>query len=53
VNLILRAVLSSGISANTRISIDTIHELFEGQDLFRWKFADEYGEELLIARSAP
>ena len=47
VNLLLRAVLSDGI-AGTSDNIELISELFEGQDIFRWRFADDQGEELLV-----
>ena len=48
VNLLLRAVLSAGIGGSTGSNIELVRELFEGQDIFRWRFSDEEGEELLI-----
>lgn len=47
VNLLLRAVLSEGL-AGTSNDIELIRELFEGLDIFRWRFADDQGEELLV-----
>jgi hypothetical protein len=48
VNLLLRAVVSQGLEGGASSSIELIRELFEGQDIFRWRFADEQGEELLV-----
>jgi len=48
VNLLLRAVLSEGPAEGTPHNIELVRELFEGQDIFRWRFADEQGEELLV-----
>jgi hypothetical protein len=48
INLILRAVLSEGLAGTASINIELVRELFEGQDIFRWRFADEQGEELLV-----
>jgi hypothetical protein len=48
VNLVLRSVLNSGIVEGQIDSIELVRELFEGQDIFRWRFADEQGEELLV-----
>lgn len=48
VNLLLRAVLSDGIVGDSTNSIELVREIFGGQDLFRWRFADEKGEELLV-----
>src|SRR4029077_9205078 len=48
VNLLLRAVLSAGVSGTASSNIEIVRELFEGQDIFRWRFADEQGEELLV-----
>jgi hypothetical protein len=47
VNLLLRAVLSEGL-AGTGNDIELVREIFEGQDIFRWRFADDQGEELLV-----
>ena len=46
--LLLRAVLSAGITGSTGTNVELVRELFEGQDIFRWRFTDEQGEELLI-----
>jgi hypothetical protein len=48
INLVLRAILSEGLAGTTTNSIELVRELFEGQDIFRWRFADEEGEELLV-----
>lgn len=48
VNLLLRAVLSAGVGGTVGTDVELIRELFEGQDIFRWRFADEQGEELLV-----
>jgi hypothetical protein len=48
VNLILRAVLSEGLAGAAGSNIELVRELFEGQDIFRWRFADDEGEELLV-----
>ncbi|MCS9725777.1 hypothetical protein N1E18_09845 [Pseudomonas aeruginosa] len=50
INLLLRTVLSStsGESASP-ISLDTLRELFEGQDLFRWERSGHAQNELLIS----
>jgi len=47
VNLVLRSVLSSGITKG-KINIEVVRDLFEGQDIFRWRFGDNEGEELLV-----
>jgi hypothetical protein len=48
VNLILRAVVSEGLAGTANTNIELVRELFEGQDIFRWRFADEQGEELQV-----
>jgi hypothetical protein len=48
VNLILRAVISEGVAEPASANIELVRELFEGQDIFRWRFADEQGEELQV-----
>src|SRR4029077_20163052 len=48
VNLLLRAVLSAGVSGTASSNIEIVRELFEGQDIFRWRFANEQAEELLV-----
>jgi hypothetical protein len=48
VNLLLRAVLSEGLAERSSNNIELVRELFEGQDIFRWRFADDQGEELLV-----
>ena len=48
VNLILRGVLSCGLTTDSSISIEIVRNLFEGQDIFRWRFTDEEGQELVV-----
>ena len=48
VNLILRAVLKDRVSEGAAFGIDLIHGVFKDQDLFRWHYGDESGEELLV-----
>lgn len=48
VNLVLRAILKDRISEGTAFGIDLIHGVFRDQDLFRWHYGDESGEELLV-----
>lgn len=50
VNLILRTVMDKALSSaeGVGVDVDVIRELFQNQDLFRWHFGDEEGEELLV-----
>ncbi len=48
VNLVLRAILKDRASAGTAFGIDLVHGIFKDQDLFRWHYGDESGEELLV-----
>lgn len=48
VNLVLRAVLKDRVSEGTAFGIDLVHGVFKDQDLFRWHYGDESGEELLV-----
>ncbi|PSJ53129.1 hypothetical protein C7I85_28440 [Mesorhizobium soli] len=48
VNLVLRAILKDRVSEGTAFGIDLIHGVFKDQDLFRWHYGDESGEELLV-----
>jgi len=48
VNLLLRAVIAAGVNGTTSDNVELVRELFEGQDIFRWRFADEEGEVLLV-----
>lgn len=48
VNLVLRAILKDRVSEGTAFGIDLVHGVFRDQDLFRWHYGDESGEELLV-----
>ena len=48
VNLVLRAVATAQDGRRDTVDVNLVLELFEGQDLFRWKYADEECSELLI-----
>ncbi len=48
VNMVLRAILKDRISAGYAFEIDLVHGVFKDQDLFRWYYGDESGEELLV-----
>lgn len=48
VGLVLRAVSADDAGYGGAIDTSLIRDLFEGQDLFRWKYSDEEGSELLI-----
>jgi hypothetical protein len=48
VNLVLRAILRDRVAEGTAFGIDLIHGIFRDQDLFRWHYGDENGEELLV-----
>ena len=48
VNLVLRAILKDRLSGGTAFGIDLVHGVFKDQDLFRWHYGDENGEELLV-----
>ena len=41
-------MVSAGVGGNASDNVELVRELFEGQDIFRWRFADEEGEELLV-----
>lgn len=47
INLLLRAVKGEA-SNGMAIDLELIRELFEGHDLFRWRFDDEEGGELVV-----
>lgn len=49
VNLLLRTVTDSALNSEGGIGIDVIRSLFEDQDIFRWRFGDDEGEELLVS----
>ena len=48
INLLLRAVGSRSVSGQLPIDINTVRDLFEGHDLFRWRLDDDEGQELLV-----
>jgi hypothetical protein len=48
VGLLLRAISSDLTLPSGACDINLLVDLFEGQDLFRWKYGDEEGADLLI-----
>ena len=48
VNLVLRAVVSKELVSNTGVSLELIRDLFEGHDLFRWRYDDYREDDLLV-----
>ncbi len=48
VGLVLRAVSRDLMLSNGATDTNLLVDLFEGQDLFRWKYGDEEGSDLLI-----
>lgn len=48
VNLVLRAILQDRVSDGTAFGIDLVRDVFRDQDLFRWHYGDQEGEELLV-----
>lgn len=48
VNLLLRAILDQDGASVWSENAELLRDLFDGQDVFRWRFADEEGEELLV-----
>jgi hypothetical protein len=47
VNLVLRAIIGADDDGYS-FGVDIVRDVFQDQDLFRWHFADENGEELLV-----
>lgn len=48
VNLILRAVVSGELTHQAGTSSSLIRDLFEGHDLFRWRYHDNSEDQLLV-----
>jgi hypothetical protein len=48
INLILRAAGATQLRAQGSVDMELVRQLFEGQDLFRWRLEDEEGQELLV-----
>ncbi|MCE8517197.1 hypothetical protein KBY31_10775 [Ruegeria pomeroyi] len=48
INLILRSLMSESLASQTGIDIDLVRELFEGNDLFRWRYHDNSEDQLLV-----
>jgi hypothetical protein len=48
VNLLLHAVMDKALTSEEGVGIDVIRDLFQDQDMFRWYFGDDEGEELLV-----
>ena len=48
VNLVLRAVASKSLTSSSMIDTDLIRDLFDGNDLFRWRYHDNTEDQLLV-----
>lgn len=48
IGLLLRTVSNELMLPEGRIDIDLLTDMFEGQDLFRWKYGDEEGSDLTV-----
>jgi hypothetical protein len=48
IGLLLRAVAAEQTAENGLVDTGLVLELFQDQDLFRWKYGDEEGSDLLI-----
>jgi len=48
INLLLRAVGNRDDGGRLPIDLNTVRDLFEGHDLFRWRLDDDEGQELLV-----
>lgn len=48
INLVLRALVSESLASPAGIDTDLIRDLFEGNDLFRWRYHDSNEDQLLI-----
>lgn len=48
INLVLRTLLSDGLAANSQIDTELVRELFEDNDLFRWRYQDNTEDQLLV-----
>ena len=48
VNLVLRAIVSAELVGNNTITLELVRDLFEGHDLFRWRYDDNQEDHLLV-----
>ncbi len=48
INLVLRALLSHGLAARIPIDTELVRELFEDNDLFRWRYQDNTDGQILV-----
>lgn len=48
VNLLLRAVVSDSLNSQRGVGTELVRELFDGHDLFRWRYSDNTDDELLV-----
>ena len=48
VNLVLRALVSESLTSSSAIDTDLIRHLFDGNDLFRWRYHDNSEDQLLV-----
>lgn len=48
VNLVLRALVSERLISQTGLDTDLVRYLFDGNDLFRWRYHDNSEDQLLV-----
>lgn len=48
VNLVLRALVSERLTSQSGIDTDLVRDLFDGNDLFRWRYHDNSDDQLLV-----
>lgn len=48
VNLVLRALMSESLKSRSGIDTDLVRDLFDGNDLFRWRYHDNSEDQLLV-----
>lgn len=48
INLVLRALVSKSLTSQSGISTELVRDLFEGHDLFRWRYHDIKEDQLLV-----
>ncbi|PKR56298.1 hypothetical protein [Thalassospira lohafexi] len=48
INLVLRALLSKSLVSHSGLDTELIRDLFEGYDLFRWRYHDNSDDQLLV-----
>ena len=48
INIVLRALISDRLYLSDGIGTDIIRDLFDGHDLFRWRYSDSREDQLLV-----